>query len=792
MPPKILLVGATGYVGGTILDRLINSGCLRGAPIALLIRGDDRVTKLENKYGHLINCIAFDHWNQVDILAEVASRHDIVVNAASGFHSPSAEALIRGLARRSERASSPWMIHTSGCSNISDRPLTGVARPDAEYCDDDGETVYDFEKSLEASDGPYPQRTTELLAIDTGLETGVHVMSIQAPCIFGTGQGLFQTAGLIIPIMMAYTLSRGHGFALGSHTGVIDYVHVVDLADLYILCINHILENGGEDVPSGKKGIVFPTAGRITMYDVAKGCVETAFRKGALPADSNQPQTPEVIMLSFVVLFVAGLTATYVFLSTLAYVVRDSREPKTITGTIPFVSPLIGMLIEKASFYNRMRDKHNLPIYTLKVPGLSLYVANSLSVCQRIDRHIATVAFSPIQIRACDKAMGVSKEGMNMIADNRRLAADGYFRSFPKVSAMAASPGPGLDALNRAAVNTFAASIDLLAVKGRIKLDLYRWICHEIFAATPEATYGSHNPFRDSKNEEAWFNYESNIMTLMMDFFPKIFARKGLKARDRMVDVLNRYLEENHETQGSLFIQVGQVAAGIVNTAPTAFWLIWRVLSDPIILHDCHNEVQKLVQVGADGVRTIDLSRVPTSCPILLSTWQETLRLYGISISARVIEEDTLVDNAFLLKKGGVLLMPIATIHSDKTLWGPTVGEFNHKRFLKTKTDEATRFPTAAFRGFGSGHVLCPGRHFASTEVLTLLALILLRFDVLPVDGKWITPKKDFPLDRACPIPLSHTQVELVSKEEHKWRVLFSDNSKGINIVAEDLRKRDA
>jgi nucleoside-diphosphate-sugar epimerase len=186
------------------------------------------------------------------------------------------------------------MLHTSGCTNLADMPMTGTARPDAEYDDANAEAVYEFEKFLEASEGQYPQRTSELLALDTGVETGVRVMSIQSPCIFGAGEGLFQNAGLIIPIMIAYVLSRGYGFVLPPGTGVIDYVHVVDLADWYVFCVQRILADGGKDLPSGKGGIVFPTAGRITMHDIAKDCLETAFEKGALPLGEDGAQQPEV------------------------------------------------------------------------------------------------------------------------------------------------------------------------------------------------------------------------------------------------------------------------------------------------------------------------------------------------------------------------------------------------------------------------------------------------------------------------------------------------------------------
>jgi hypothetical protein len=100
----------------------------------------------------------------------------------------------------------------------------------------------------------------------------------------------------------------------------------------------------------------------------------------------------------------------------------------------------------------------------------------------------------------------------------------------------------------------------------------------------------------------------------------------------------------------------------------------------------------------------------------------------------------------------------------------------------------ATRYPASEFRGFGGGHVLCPGRHFASTEVLAFLALLLVRFSMRPVKGNWAEPNKDNVMDRACPLPKPDVMIELIPRNSQKWCVLFSGSHKGINIVAEDLQ----
>ncbi|KAI1286524.1 hypothetical protein F5Y03DRAFT_142112 [Xylaria venustula] len=130
---------------------------------------------------------------------------------------------------------------------------------------------------------------------------------------------------------------------------------------------------------------------------------------------------------------------------------------------------------------------------------------------RRINRHISTVAFSPIQVQACKNAMGVSKIGMAKIADDRRLSEDGYLRSLSKCTAPDASPGLGLDELSRVAVRGFAASIVRLATRGRVAVKLFDWVRHEIFAATTDVTYVAHNPFRHPENERAWFDFESGI-----------------------------------------------------------------------------------------------------------------------------------------------------------------------------------------------------------------------------------------------------------------------------------------
>lgn len=299
-------------------------------------------------------------------------------------------------------------------------------------------------------------------------------------------------------------------------------------------------------------------------------------------------------------------------------------------------------------------------------------------------------------------------------------------------------------------------------------------------------------------------------MTLLVDIMPGLLAKDALQARTRLVKQLYRYFKDERHLDGSLFVklrlehnvkfgldlddtahtEIGQVNASVSNTVPGAFWAFWQILADPVVFEECQHEAAKLVHVKPDGVCTIDLAKVRTACPILVSTWQEVMRFHGTSISARIVQKDTVIDK-YLLKKDSMVIMPTRVAHSDESVWGPTANQFDHRRFLKSNKTGEKRAPAAAFRAFGRGAVLCPGRHFVSTEILAFAALLLVRFDVRPLSGKWTEPRKDYLMNTAFPFPKDKIAVEFTPKNDKKWEVTFSDNSKGINMAKEDLENSE-
>ncbi|TDZ38489.1 hypothetical protein C8035_v004796 [Colletotrichum spinosum] len=111
--PRILLTGATGYVGGTVLHHLLATPSLTSVitpsnPVTLPVRAPlDRLAKLTATYGSRVNPVPFTSLDDTAALRTLASQHDIVINAGSGFHPASAEALVQGLAARRSHSKTP-------------------------------------------------------------------------------------------------------------------------------------------------------------------------------------------------------------------------------------------------------------------------------------------------------------------------------------------------------------------------------------------------------------------------------------------------------------------------------------------------------------------------------------------------------------------------------------------------------------------------------------------------------------------------------------------------------------
>ncbi|KAI0469688.1 cytochrome P450 [Xylariaceae sp. FL0804] len=380
----------------------------------------------------------------------------------------------------------------------------------------------------------------------------------------------------------------------------------------------------------------------------------------------------------------------------------------------------------------------------------------------------------------------------------------GYLMAFNHAIHPALSPGPELDALNRVSIETLSDALSALYTKP-VRMQLYKWARNKIFMASAEGVYRPMNPMRDPRVEAAWYKFEPTIVLFLINLMPKLLAPEAYRSREIVVKGLTTYFRDGgHEKASGLTkrryehkssfnlplddiarTEVGNIFALIGNTAPATFWMIYHRYSDPDLLEDCRQEVSQVIR--ADGQKCeIDITNVKARCPTLLSALQEVLRFYGTGISTREVLEDYVLGGKYLLKKGNMVMILSPVQHTFREIWGYNVDEFDARQFVRSP--QRLRPNPVAFRGFGGGTVLCPGRHFASTETLAFIALLIMRFDIQPVGGKWVMPGTDkAPPSASVAPPDVDMDVDIIPRDRRKWHIAFTVSDKTMETAAEDI-----
>ena len=270
-----------------------------------------------------------------------------------------------------------------------------------------------------------------------------------------------------------------------------------------------------------------------------------------------------------------------------------------------------------------------------------------------------------------------------------------------------------------------------------------------------------------------------NFTSLLLPVVPWLIARKAYEARQRLFDALNRYFTSNWREDASELIkarydafkkastpidviaryEMGNSLAVMINTAPAIFWVLNFVYLDPGLLEELRAEI------AASGLMTtneqtgtkrhhLNIKRLQKECKLLMSTYQEVLRLQSDNVSSQLVLKDTMINDQYLLRKDSVIQIPGAVIHQDPAIWGPDLKKFNPGRFLKG----AAKHHPGAYRVFGG---------FATAELISFVAMFIMRFDIVPVNYGWrkLLAAKGSLVD-AVPSPTAEIDVRVKIRKE--------------------------
>ncbi|KAL8863902.1 MAG: hypothetical protein Q9174_007520 [Haloplaca sp. 1 TL-2023] len=233
-------------------------------------------------------------------------------------------------------------------------------------------------------------------------------------------------------------------------------------------------------------------------------------------------------------------------------------------------------------------------------------------------------------------------------------------------------------------------------------------------------------------------------------------------------------------------MELGALFGILANIMSTVFYTLMHILSNKELLRRIRTELEeRAVTRSSDGLtQTLKVMAMRNDCHLLHATVKEVLRHHARGSSVRLVREDMLLDGKYLLRKGMVVQMPMSVIHGSHQAWGEDAGSFRPERFMADVSKDGfmnakqTTTSGHAFRPFGGGTSLCPGRHVAILETMAVAALVVLRFDVTPADGgPWRIPepKQDNLAANVFP-PERDVRVKIESRTENlgvEWKFVM-------------------
>ncbi|KAL7622516.1 hypothetical protein AAE478_008023 [Parahypoxylon ruwenzoriense] len=526
---------------------------------------------------------------------------------------------------------------------------------------------------------------------------------------------------------------------------------------------------------------------------------------------------PEWWPLSISATVLVAFVTLYAFAYQLSSRKIDPREPPVIAPAIPLVGHVLGMALLGGRYVKNLGIRNrNLPIFTLPVPGSRIYIVAEPSLAAAVQRASKALSFTPLVPEITQRVLGLDKPTVQITRRHLDPAPGeprGFLADIQDMVYAWLGPGEYLAELSLAAatqmereVGEFAAALS--ASGGEHRTDLLAWVRHLVTASTARYLYGPQNPMAaDPSLEEAFWDFDHGLGALLAGVFPAVTARRAYAGRERLAAAMARYLEEGmHEAEGSAIVrervrialrhgwtlraaareELSFLFAGIVNATTTAFWVLLHVYADAELLAKVRGEVQAVLdtQTGK-GKCGLSVAALRDRCPVLVATYRECLRLGSDTYSTRLVKEEMLLAGRYFLRKGAVVQIAGGVMHADTRIWGEDAGGFDYRRFLdgggggkreaegeaetgKKKNPANHHYHPAAFRAFGGGKTLCPGRHFATNEILALVALVVLRFDVKGKGGGRIEvpPKNDGVLPVHVLEPVRPVEVVISEREE--------------------------
>jgi nucleoside-diphosphate-sugar epimerase len=225
---KIFVTGATGYIGGSVAERLLREGHV----ITGLVRTESGARELEARGMRAVSGGLDDS----EVIARASREADAVIDTAEANHAGVVEAIASGL-----RGSGKPFLHTSGSGIVA--TVTNGERSDS---------IYDEYSRFTPAIPRMQQRAAIDQVVFDATTQGVRSVVIRPTMIYGEGRGVRKESAQV-PALIENARKAGIGLHIGKGENLWANVHIDDVVELYLLALQkapagalYYAENGEE------------------------------------------------------------------------------------------------------------------------------------------------------------------------------------------------------------------------------------------------------------------------------------------------------------------------------------------------------------------------------------------------------------------------------------------------------------------------------------------------------------------------------------------------------------------
>ncbi|KAF9483617.1 NAD(P)-binding protein [Pholiota conissans] len=273
---NIFVTGATGYIGGTVVGRLLQHPKAASFDITALVRSAEKAKKLQSLG---IKTVLGSYTDEnLDFLIEAVSKADVVFAIADSDNVPAALAVLAGLKIHHEKTGKvPILIHTSGAAFITD-DARGLHADHRTYSDLDTEALNALPETL-------LHRNVDIPVIEADKAGFVKAYIIIPGAVLGHPSGpvadleIQNMHTILSPFFMKPAISRKQAGYFGKGLNTWSAVDNNDTADLFIVVFDAAIGNTPV-AGHGPEGYYFAESFEYSMLEMAQIVSDKLFELG--------------------------------------------------------------------------------------------------------------------------------------------------------------------------------------------------------------------------------------------------------------------------------------------------------------------------------------------------------------------------------------------------------------------------------------------------------------------------------------------------------------------------------